>query len=219
MSQEFHREPAHAEFIIRCQQLAPPRIRALMQAEEEFLRSLPETAESLLDVGCGSGRILEVLAEHTWILGGIDLVRANLLHSRKRIKGGGDLLLVQGDALRLPFRDSSFAAVTAMINTLGNFGADQQALLAEMRRVGRKVVAGCYSLEAEDAQREWYGILQAEGLLGPEDKARSDRRRFVSQDGYVSERFDEARLRELFGGAGMSAAVTQPIPELLLAVA
>ena len=189
-----------------------------MQAEEEFLRALPETADSLLDVGCGSGRILEALAGRTRRLAGIDLVHANLLHSRGRVRSRPDLLLAEADALSMPFRDSSFAAVAVMINTLGNFGPAQRALLAEMSRVGGKVVAGCYSLEAEDAQREWYAVLQAEGLLGPVDEDRSDRVRFVSKDGYVSERFDEGRLGSLFRAAGMGAQIFRPIPELLLAV-
>lgn len=215
VSQEFHREEGHADFIIRCQQLAPPRIRALMRAEEEFLLALPEAADSFLDVGCGSGRILEALAGYSRRLAGIDLVSANLLYSRRRV-ARPDLLLVRCDALSMPFLDRRFSAVGVMINTLGNFGDGQLALLREMRRVGGKVIAGCYSLEAEDTQREWYALLQAEGLLGPEDTTRSDRFHFVSRDGYVSERFDEGRLGGLLRAAGMRVEILRPIPELLI---
>lgn len=215
MSQDFHRDSSHADFIIRCQQLATPRIQALMRAEEDFLRALPEAADSLLDVGCGSGRILEALAGRTRRLAGIDLVPANLLYCRRR---GAGSLLVQGDALAMPFRDGAFAAAAAMINTLGNFGAGQRLLLEEMRRVGGTVVAGCYSREAAPAQREWYAVLEAQGLLGCIDESRSNDFRCVTRDGYVSERFDDRRLKDLFRTAGMAVQVTRPIPELLLAV-
>ena len=214
MSQDFHRDSSHADFIIRCQQLATPRIQALMRAEEDFLRALPEAAESLVDVGCGSGRILEALAGRTRRLAGIDLVTANLHYCHRR---AAQALLVEGDALAMPFRNGAFAVAAAMINTLGNFGADQAALLAEMRRVGGTVVAGCYSRDAAPAQREWYAVLEAQGLLGGIDEARSDDFRCVTRDGYISERFDEPRLEDLFRAAGMAVQITRPIPELLLA--
>ena len=116
-------------------------------------------------------------------------------------------------------RDGAFAVVSCMINTLGNFGAAQVPLLREMRRAGGLVVAGCYSLQAEAAQREWYAALHAAGILGPVDEARSTPERCVTQDGYESARFTRESLAALFHSAGLSPAVTQPIPELLIAVA
>ena len=216
MSIDFHLDPANDDFIFRCQQLATPRILALMQAEADFLRATPETEESVLDIGCGSGRILEALAGRARVLAGIDLVYANLGHSRRRLPGHG-LLLLQGDALRMPFPDAAFAVSTVMINTLGNFGDAQVPLLAEMRRVSRIVIAGCYSTAAAAAQREWYAVMHAHGYLGTVDEARSTPYLCVTTDGYHSQRFDEARLTGLFAAAGMGAEVTRPIPELLLA--
>jgi hypothetical protein len=116
----------------------------------------------------------------------------------------------------MPFPDAAFAVSTVMINTLGNFGDAQVPLLKEMRRVSRVVVAGCYSLDAAEAQREWYAILHAHGILGAVDEARSTLYRCVTTDGYVSERFDEQRARDLLAAAGLGAAVERPIPELLL---
>ncbi len=189
-----------------------------MRTEAEFLRAMPETAESVLDIGCGSGRVLEDLAGRSRILAGIDLVYANLGHSRRRVTRPG-LLLLQGDALRMPFRDGEFAVATVMINTLGNFGDAKAALLREMARVGRTVVAGCYSMECETAQREWYAVMHAHGYLGTIDESRSTPRLCVTTDGYHSERHDAEGLRAVFADAGLKAEIAQPIPELLLAVA
>jgi SAM-dependent methyltransferase len=215
MSIDFYLDEGNDDFVFRCQQLAPPRILALMQAEADFLRAMPETAESVLDIGCGSGRVLESLAGRARVLAGIDLVCANLGHSRRRLPGR-EVLLLQGDALHMPFADAAFAVSTVMINTLGNFGDAKVSLLAEMRRVSRVVVAGCYSTAAADAQREWYGVLHARGYLGAVDEARSTPYLCVTSDGYHSERFDEARLTALFEAAGMACEVTRPISELLL---
>jgi SAM-dependent methyltransferase len=215
MSIDFHLDASHDDFIFRCQQLATPPILKLMQAEADFLRAMLETADSVLDIGCGSGRILEALAGRTGVLAGIDLVYANLGHSRRRVPER-EMLLVQGDALRMPFPDAAFAVSTVMINTLGNFGKEQVRLLKEMRRVSRLVVAGCYSTAAAAAQREWYAVMHEHGYLGTVDEARSTPYLCVTSDGYHSERFDEARLTALFSAAGLRADVTRPIPELLL---
>ncbi len=217
MSIDFYNESANDNFIIRCQELAPPRIEQLMQAEAEFLHSTAATAESVLDIGCGSGRVLEILQDRSARLAGIDLVRANVDYSRQRVHRA-DLMLVQGDALRMPFPDKAFAVSTVMINTLGNFGAAKTPLLTEMHRVSRAVIAGCYSVDAADAQCEWYAILHAHGFLGPVDEARTTPELCVTTDGYHSERFTEASLSALFAAAGMAVRVTRPIPELLIAI-
>lgn len=215
MSIDFHKDASHDDFIYRCQQLATPPIQALMRAEAEFLRALPETADSVLEIGCGSGRILEALADRSRVLAGIDLVFANLRYSRQRV--AREMLLLQGDALRMPFADGEFAVATVMINTLGNFGEAQIPLLREMRRVGRIVVAGCYSTHAETAQREWYAIMHAHGFLGTVDESKSTPFVCITTDGYRSERFDESKLSALFAAAGMGVEIGRPVPELLLA--
>jgi SAM-dependent methyltransferase len=217
LSIDFYNESANDNFIIRCQKLAPPRIEQLMQAEAEFLRSTPATAESVLDIGCGSGRVLETLQDRSARLAGIDLVRANVDYSRQRVRRA-DLMLVQGDALHMPFLDKAFAVSTVMINTLGNFGDAKVPLLTEMHRVSRTVIAGCYSVDAADAQREWYAILHAHGFLGQVDEARTTPELCITTDGYHSERFTESSLGALFAAAGMAARVMRPIPELLIAI-
>ena len=50
MSQDFHRIATNDDFIIRCQELAPPRIQRLMRAEADFLRAEKSTTGGVLDV-------------------------------------------------------------------------------------------------------------------------------------------------------------------------
>ncbi len=61
-----------------------------------------------LDVGCGTGRDLQVIAQAGWTPVGVEISADQLRLARGR---GGHL--VQGDAQRLPFADASFPAVVS----------------------------------------------------------------------------------------------------------
>jgi demethylmenaquinone methyltransferase/2-methoxy-6-polyprenyl-1,4-benzoquinol methylase len=77
--------------------------------------SLPSAGHSLiLDVACGTGDLsFTMLESGDWKIVGIDFCRPMLqiAHS-KASRRGLELSFIEGDALRLPFSDGSFEAVT-----------------------------------------------------------------------------------------------------------
>lgn len=96
---------------------------------------------ALLDVGTGNGEtFLETLAwvrsrGRTWTGVGVDLSPQTAALARRK-----GVAVVLGNALRLPFADASFDAVTCTL-TLHHFtDEDAVALVAEMARVSRRVV-------------------------------------------------------------------------------
>ena len=89
-------------------------------------------ARRVLDVGCGTGQLARRLHR---TLGaqevvGCDFSRGMLARAQARDR---EVRWVQGDALRLPFRDGSFGAVVS--TEAFHWFPDQQAALAEFRRV------------------------------------------------------------------------------------
>ncbi|HEU5400131.1 MAG TPA: class I SAM-dependent methyltransferase [Terriglobales bacterium] len=91
----------------------------------------------VLEIGCGRGTGIEVILEqfHAVYVFGIDLDCLQIERAQKRLqsKYEGLFTLMQGDAERLPFADSSFDAVF-------DFGVlhhvpDWQTGIAEVRRV------------------------------------------------------------------------------------
>jgi demethylmenaquinone methyltransferase/2-methoxy-6-polyprenyl-1,4-benzoquinol methylase len=100
----------------------------------------------VLDICCGTGDLLFSagrIADPGTKIVGLDFTLPMLAVARRRKeRGGGREGLVQGDALRLPFPDASFGALTIGYG-LRNV-ADLPAALREMRRVlapgGRAVV-------------------------------------------------------------------------------
>ena len=103
----------------------------------------PSRGARLLDVCCGSGDLCFMAEElGAASVAGIDFTLPMLAVARRRAQGGRRSRFVQADALRLPFPDGSFDAVTVSYG-LRNI-ANLPAALAEMRRVlapgGRAVV-------------------------------------------------------------------------------
>ena len=66
--------------------------------------------KKVLDVGCGTGRLIKKLLERNSIVTGIDVSEEMLKIARKKFKSTE---FVEGDAEKLPFKDESFDIVTA----------------------------------------------------------------------------------------------------------
>ncbi len=124
---------------------APVRQRGL-----ELLNVRP--GETVLEIGCGTGRSLAELAERIGRgprgggLIGLDLSRGMLGQSRELLDGRAPVLLVVGDATRLPLAGDAVDAIFISF-TLELFDTPEiPAVLAECRRVlkpnGRMVVVG-----------------------------------------------------------------------------
>ncbi|HEU5015796.1 MAG TPA: ubiquinone/menaquinone biosynthesis methyltransferase [Roseiflexaceae bacterium] len=98
----------------------------------------PPAMARVLDVGCGTGAFLPLLAP--WLPDGLAVgvdYTAAMLHAGQpnRERAGGRAAFVGGDALRLPFADESFDALTTGF-VMRNV-TDIRAAFREMWRVAR----------------------------------------------------------------------------------
>lgn len=92
-------------------------------------------AESLLDVGCGTGYFTRCFAQQGLHVSGIDSDSARLVYAKSQTS---NIIYLPGSALALPFADQSFDHVCA-ITSLCFINAPVQAL-QEMWRVCRKTI-------------------------------------------------------------------------------
>lgn len=116
----------------------------------------------LLDVGTGTGRILELLAPRTIRSVGVDQSREMLAIARARLEAAGlrNCQVRQADMYQLPFSSASYDTVT--IHQVLHFAEEPMDVLAEAARVlrpgGRLLVVdfaphGLEALRSEHAHR------------------------------------------------------------------
>ncbi|MHB0877230.1 MAG: class I SAM-dependent methyltransferase [Anaerolineae bacterium] len=92
-------------------------------ADVEFYAELAEeSAGTVIEVGCGTGRLLLPLAEAGHTVFGVDVSRQMLLRARRRLAGfdsAARVRLLQGDVRQLPVRDARLAVMA--LNTFCHF--------------------------------------------------------------------------------------------------
>jgi ArsR family transcriptional regulator len=116
------------------------RLRGLYVDEErvaaELRRRLPDQRHiELLDVGTGTGRMLELLSPHIARGTGIDLSRDMLAVARANLirAGAGNCLVRQADMYRLPWTEPQFDLIT--IHHVLHYAEDPAAAVAEAARL------------------------------------------------------------------------------------
>lgn len=127
---------------------------------EQLIGALRSDADApaglrILDVGCGTGFVAGVVAEHLRggdLVVGIDQSEGMLGRARAKAAGGaGPCRFARGDAASLQFRGRSFHMVT--VNSFLHHVYDYRAVLREIDRVLRP---GGYLLLGHEPNREFF---------------------------------------------------------------
>jgi ubiquinone/menaquinone biosynthesis C-methylase UbiE len=143
----------------------------------------------MVDVGCGTGRHLAMLRDRLRIGVGVDYEHGYIVEAHRTARAAR-LHFVTGDATRLPLR-RSFDIATCLTNTWGTM-SDKLAVLDEMRRLAPMRLVSVYAEASIPARREWYRKLG-------QDVADESDECLITEGGFRSEHFSEARLRTLVG--------------------
>ncbi len=162
--------------------------------EAAVLDLLPPRIAAFLDIGTGTGRLLELVAPRTERAFGVDASRDMLALARARFAehGVADRCAVrQADMYRLPLPDGAFDVVA--LQMVLHYAEDPPAALAEAARV-----------------------LRPDGLLVVVDLAPHERAELLERHAHRWPGFDDAALAGWLGGAGCAplpaVAVSGPVP-------
>jgi SAM-dependent methyltransferase len=126
------------------------------------LELLPD--DDLLDVGCGSARMLADQASHVRFVAGLDASEIQVRMARERLAeriAAGTAEIVRGDAMELPWEDGRFSAINGL-NCL-KFVPDPGKALREMARVLRPGGRAVLTFDEDVADPRKSGAVDAFG--------------------------------------------------------
>ena len=201
-----------AERLKRVYELAPPRVRQYLDAEVEFVVSRIKSGASALDLGCGYGRVMPRLAAKAGLVIGVDKSLASVHLASSLLSADPGCLLVNADALALPFRDRAFDLVACIQNGISAFHVDHADLLTEAIRVtrpGGKVLLSTYSEKFWDHRLAWFRLQADAGLVGEIDEAKTGDGVIVCRDGFTGTAIRPEALLTLTQGRNVDAHLVE----------
>lgn len=156
------------------------------------LAALPAAPRRLLDIGCGTGALLELVAGRVEGAVGVDASRDMLALARARLaeRGLSHVAVRQADMYRLPLADASFDVAT--LQMVLHYAEDPAAALAEAART-----------------------LRPGGRIVIVDLAPHARADLLQRQAHRWPGFDDAALAGWLGAAGCALSGVQKIPGAL----
>jgi len=208
----YYAQKLSAERLRRCYEIAPPRVQQYLRAEIEFVMDRIGAADSVLELGCGYGRVLQRLLAKARLVVGVDTSRASLLLAKELVGGTRVCHLVEMNAVALGFRSGQFEAVICIQNGISAFKVDPRKLMAEAIRVtqsGGTVLFSSYSERFWEDRLEWFRIQADYGLVGEIDDQATGEGTVVCKDGFRATTFSPEELVSLASAFDVVARITE----------
>jgi SAM-dependent methyltransferase len=161
--------------------LMPVLVRPLYAMMAKELDLQPD--DDLLEVGCGSARLMSEQASHVRHVAGLDASEVQVGMARRRLAdriAAGTAEIVLGNAMALPWEDGRFSVVGSL-NCL-KFVPDPQNALTEMSRVLRAGGRAVLTLDETVRDRDRSGRIDA---FGQWQWSADDARRMMEEAGFV----------------------------------
>lgn len=210
--ESYYFERLSAERLRRCYEIAPPRVKQYLQAEIQHVASRIRAGDTVLELGCGYGRVVEKLAAKAGTVVGIDTSRSSLQLARERLSRIANCRLVRMDAVALGFRDGVFDVVVCIQNGLSAFHVDQRVLIAESIRVtrpGGRVLFSSYSERFWKHRLEWFRLQAEQGLLGEIDWQATRDGVIVCKDGFRATTIGPDKFVSLTSGFNVQRRIVE----------
>lgn len=194
----------------RCYALAPERVRQYLEAEIGFLLGRLRPGDSVLELGCGYGRVALRLAEVAARVVGIDTSEESLELARRLAGPASRCEFLRMDAAALAFRGREFDRVACIQNGVCSFAVDPDRLVREALRVVRPGGSALFSTYAESFWPErlrWFEAQAAAGLVGAIDRDATGDGTIVCKDGFRVGQFGPEEFRSLIHRLGVDGEI------------
>ena len=194
---------------------ASPEIKKWFQEEIDYLKKNIKLDSKILDVGCGFGRHIKVLAPFSEEVIGIDNNEDMLNKAKQNLSNFKNIKLFLQDAQKLEFDDGSFDYIICMTNTFWTFLNKKRKILREMKRVleqNGKIIISVYSEKATNVRIKNYEKV---GLHIKKMK----NGKIYFKEGHITEQFSKKQLVKLSESIGLKVNIIELTPISYLCIA
>jgi len=208
----YYDDKLSAERLMRCYEIAPPRVQQYLEAEVEHVLQKIRPGDLVLELGCGCGRVLQRLASRAGSVAGIDTSFASLLLAQQMLDDVSNCQLIKMNALHLAFCDRTFDLVTCIQNGISAFHVNQEDLIREAIRVtkpGGIVLFSSYSDKFWNDRLEWFRLQSEAGLLGEMDPERTGDGVIVCKDGFTGTTVRPEQFLSLTAGLNVDVQLVE----------
>jgi 2-polyprenyl-6-hydroxyphenyl methylase/3-demethylubiquinone-9 3-methyltransferase len=208
----YYEKKLAAEHLKKAYDLAPPRTRQYLKAEIEFVLLYVNSSHTVLELGCGYGRVLKPLAARARLVVGIDSSLASLKAAVNYMAGMENTALYAMNAARLAFPDNTFDRVICIQNGISAFHVPPDLLVAESIRVTRPgglALFASYSEKFWEHRLEWFRIQSEHGLVGELDPEKTKNGEIVGRDGFHATTFSADDFSALMSGLDVSYQIQE----------
>ena len=196
----------------QCYELAPPRVAQYLEAEIQFILEQLEFSDSVLELGCGYGRVTGRLAEVAKRAVGIDYAVESVELARHLFGGNSQCEFFEMDALELTFNESEFDKVVCVQNGICAISVERETLFRQALRVtrpGGRLFFSTYSVGFWDGRLQWFEAQAAAGLVGAIDYEKTGNGEIVCKDGFRAGLVLPEEFETFCAGLGLKAEVSE----------
>jgi len=205
----YYSERLAGERLRRVYEVASPRVKRYFAEEIRHVVSRLPAAASVLELGCGYGRVMRELTGHAALVVGVDTALESLALARRFLAPAANVRLVAMDAVELGF-GRTFDVVCCVQNGISAFHVNRRRLVEAAvgaARPGGRVLFSTYAGEFWPHRLEWFRAQAAHGLIGPIDEAATSDGVIVCKDGFTATTVSPGELAHLAAGLGKGVDV------------
>ena len=172
MKKNYYAKHLSALRLKQCYEIGSPRIQQYLEAEIQHTLSLIHPSDTVLELGCGYGRVLERLAQKADSVYGIDTSTNNLTLAQSYLKEYTNIEIKLMDAENMEFPNETFHKVVAIQNGISAFKINPEVLITEILRVTKKggsIILSGYAQQFWEQRLQWFIDQSNAGLLGEID--------------------------------------------------
>ena len=208
----YYRGKLSASRLLKCYEIAPPRIKQYLNAEIGFVISNVHHKNLVLELGCGYGRVMREVSQFaSWVIGN-DISKESLELVESYMEGCHNHSVFLMDASRMAFHSDVFDAVFCIQNGISAFGVNTERLIAESIRVTKDkgiILFSSYSPKIWQDRLTWFREQAKLGLIGEIDEEKTYNGTIACKDGFKATTISRSRFVELFNRFGLRTSIVE----------